>query len=150
VVTLGTMRTFGFRRLINRLVQILPRGDDTLWQTGCTDTSGLPIKARAALPARELDQAMREADVVVSHAGTGSALAALEAGKRPVLVPRSRALQEHIDDHQHQTAKELARRGLAVAASTAQLGDRDLITAASSRILRLGELPPFQLSPTSR
>src|SRR5664280_2999732 len=32
--------------------------------------------------------AHRDADLVVSHAGVGSALSALESGRRPVLVPR--------------------------------------------------------------
>ena len=59
-----------------------------LWQTGDTDTSALGIDGYHAIPERELTQAMQEADVVVAHAGVGTALAALEVGKCPVLVPR--------------------------------------------------------------
>ena len=38
------------------------------------------------------------ADVVISHAGVGSALTALRCGKRPILVPREAARGEHVDD----------------------------------------------------
>jgi UDP-N-acetylglucosamine--N-acetylmuramyl-(pentapeptide) pyrophosphoryl-undecaprenol N-acetylglucosamine transferase len=146
VVTLGTMRTYGFRRLLERLVQLLPPDVDTLWQTGCTDTAGLPIAAHKAVPAHDLDQAMREADVVVTHAGTGSALAALHAGRCPVLVPRTHAMGEHVDDHQHQTAREFSRRGLAVTAVPERLGSHHLAAATARRLRRLTDPPRFPLT----
>ncbi|HKE99798.1 MAG TPA: glycosyltransferase [Actinomycetes bacterium] len=146
VVTLGTMRTYGFRRLLERLVEILPPDVETLWQTGCTDTAGLPITARPAVPAHELDRAMRAADVVVTHAGTGSALAALRAGHCPVLVPRTHALGEHVDDHQHQTAREFDRRGLAITAIPDRLGYHHLSTATARRVRRVVDPPRFPLT----
>jgi UDP-N-acetylglucosamine transferase subunit ALG13 len=140
------MRTYGFRRLLDRLVEVLPAGVEVLWQTGCTDVSGLPIASREAVPADELHQAMREADVVVTHAGTGSALAALEAGKLPILVPRSHAHGEHVDDHQHQTATELSARRLALGVQVERLGRADLVTAASFQIERRAQQLPFRLA----
>ena len=57
----------------------------------------------------------READVVVAHAGVGTALAALRGRQAArVLVPRRLAHGEHVDDHQTQIAGELGRRGLAL------------------------------------
>jgi UDP-N-acetylglucosamine--N-acetylmuramyl-(pentapeptide) pyrophosphoryl-undecaprenol N-acetylglucosamine transferase len=148
VVALGTMRTYGFRRLLDRLVEVLPAGVEVLWQTGCTDVAGLGIQAREAVPAAELHQAMREADLVVTHAGTGSALAALEAGKLPILVPRSGALGEHIDEHQHQTAAELASRRLAIAVEVDALGPANLVMAASLGVERRTDPPPILLAAT--
>jgi UDP-N-acetylglucosamine--N-acetylmuramyl-(pentapeptide) pyrophosphoryl-undecaprenol N-acetylglucosamine transferase len=145
VVALGTMRTYGFRRLLDRLVEVLPAGVDVLWQTGCTDVAGLPIRAREAVPAAELHRAMREADVVVTHAGTGSALAALEAGKLPILVPRTAALGEHVDDHQHQTAAELSARRLAIGVEVGTLGPVDFVRAASVQVERRTDPPPVPL-----
>ena len=52
--------------------------------------------------------------MVVAHAGVGAALAALEVGKCPVLVPRRHARGEHVDDHQIQIATELGDRALSV------------------------------------
>lgn len=154
VVTLGTMRTYGFRRLLERLARILPPGVTGLWQTGCTDVRGidlgnLDVEVRAAVPAQELSAAMRAADVVVSHAGTGSALAAIEVGKCPVLVPRSPEMDEHVDDHQFHTAEMLSARGLAVSASNPEeLTCGHLELAAGTRVDRVTAPPPVDLTGT--
>src|SRR3954451_17488485 len=134
VVTLGTYEGFGFRRLLERLLAMLPTGWDVVWQTGDTDAGGLPIDARREMPAAELTAAMEHADVVIAHAGVGSALAALELGKAPVLVPRREHLGEHVDDHQIQVARELDRRGLAVVLDADDLELHHLEQAAGLRI----------------
>jgi UDP-N-acetylglucosamine--N-acetylmuramyl-(pentapeptide) pyrophosphoryl-undecaprenol N-acetylglucosamine transferase len=146
VVTLGTMETYGFRRLLERLLAVLPAEVEVLWQTGCTDTTGLPIDGRRAVGAAELLAAMRRADVVVAHAGTGTALTALEIGKCPVLVPRVHAHGEHVDDHQAQTARELAGRGLAVDAGADDLRLDHLLAAAARRVVRADDPPPMVLA----
>jgi UDP-N-acetylglucosamine--N-acetylmuramyl-(pentapeptide) pyrophosphoryl-undecaprenol N-acetylglucosamine transferase len=144
VVLLGTME-HGFRRLLERLVRILPPTAEVLWQTGSTDVSGLGIAARPAVPGREVEQAIREADVVVAHAGMGAALTALEAGRAPVLVPRQAAEREHIDDHQSHIAAELARRGLAVAEAADKLEEAHLLRAAALRVGQRQDVPDFAL-----
>jgi UDP-N-acetylglucosamine transferase subunit ALG13 len=145
VVTLGTMADFGFRRLLDRLVAVLPAGADVLWQTGCTDTTGLPIDARPLLPAGELDAAMRNADVVIGHCGCGTALAAFGAGKRPLLVPREVAYGEHVDDHQVYLADELARLGLAETVRAAELDASHVAAVVGRAVRRLEQPPPFEL-----
>lgn len=144
VVTLGTI-PYGFRRLVDRLVELVPAGVSVTWQTGATDVSSLPLAGRSEMPRHELHAAIHDADVVVAHAGTGSALAALEAGKCAVLVPRERAHREHVDDHQQQIAAELAGRGLALNRSVAELTPADFRTAASLGIERV-EAPPLLLA----
>ena len=142
VVTLGTIR-FPFPRLARRLAALLPDDAEVLWQTGATEVDG----GTRELPAAELQAAMREADIVVAHAGVGSALSALEAGHRPVLVPRRAAHGEHVDDHQQQVAEELERRGLAVSREAGALTFEDLEAAASRRATRADQPPPFRLGP---
>ena len=61
-----------------------------------------------------LTQTMRRAEVVISHAGVGSTVTAIRAGKRPVVVPRLARFGEHVDDHQLQLAERLAQRELAL------------------------------------
>jgi UDP-N-acetylglucosamine--N-acetylmuramyl-(pentapeptide) pyrophosphoryl-undecaprenol N-acetylglucosamine transferase len=143
VVTLGTFRGYGFARLVRRLLEILPPEAEVLWQTGDTDTSDLGVVGQHAIPERELTDAMREADVVVAHAGVGTALAALEMGKCPVLVPRRHAHGEHVDDHQTQIAGELAGRGLAVSVDADDLALDDLLAAAAIPVMTLAEDLPF-------
>lgn len=135
VVTVGTSEGFGFRALIERLVDVVPAGVDVLWQTGATEVADLGIDGRPSVPRDELAAAIGEADVVVSHAGIGSALTALEAGHKPVLVPRRSVAGEHVDDHQSDIARELDERGLAVVGSPRDLSWADLLEAASIRVV---------------
>ncbi len=151
VVTLGTFKDIGFTRLLERLIAILPPDADVLWQTGDTDVSGLGIDGHHEIPARTLSDAMAEADVVVAHAGVGTALAALELGICPVLVPRRLAHGEHVDDHQTQIAGELARRELALSVEADALTPEHLLEAAGRRVRTLAEDPPFVVqAPGSR
>jgi UDP-N-acetylglucosamine--N-acetylmuramyl-(pentapeptide) pyrophosphoryl-undecaprenol N-acetylglucosamine transferase len=157
VVTLGTAEDYPFRRLVERLVPLLaPDGDlarctglpvDVLWQTGCTPTGHLPITAVPFLSGEKLTTAVAEADLVVSHAGVGSALTALAAGHRPVLSDRSAALGEFRDDHQHQIAVELQRRELALHRNASEITVADLVAALSSSVRRAEYPPAFGLLP---
>ena len=148
VVTLGAHRGYGFRRLLERLVKVLPPETEVLWQTGATDTRGLGIKAHEAIPATELNAAMAEADVVVSHAGIGSTLCAFDAHRCPLIVPRRAAHGEHVDDHQTEIARRLGETGLVVARSVEDLEHEDLLEAASRKIARVTRPPAFQLYAT--
>ena len=80
------------------------------------------------LPADELRAACESADVVITHAGVGSALMALTAGKVPVLLPRRAELGEHVDNHQTDFGASLSDRRLAVSV------DPDELTWLESRI----------------
>ena len=91
-----------------------PEGTEVLWQTGGTDATGLGIDGRERVSSEEMAAAIRAADVVVAHAGTGIALMALENGKFPILVPRRAMHGEHVDDHQLTIALELALRDLCI------------------------------------
>ncbi len=146
VVMLGTM-PYPFRRFVERLIEILPRGLAVDWQVGHTDVEDLAITAQRWLPGEALQRAIGDADVVVAHAGMGSALAALDAGKCPILVPRLSAFGENIDDHQLQIASELTRRGLAVVRSVEELDVTDLYEAATRPVLRNHQPMSFRLSP---
>jgi len=145
VVTLGTMEDYAFRRLIDRLLALLPSEVDVLWQVGCTDVSDLALEAHKALPAEALKREVAAADVVIAHAGCGSAVTALEAGKMPVLVPRSAERGENIDDHQQLLAGELSRRGLAISRSVEELMFADLELAARSSVEVKTSSAPFAL-----
>lgn len=147
VVSLGTSQTYGFRRLVERLVPLLPAEASVLWQTGSTDVSGLDVRPRPRVPARELHEALREADVVVAHAGTGIALAALEAGRSPILVPRRAAAGEHVDDHQLTIALELGLRDLAIVRDADALKATDLEAAAGRVVHKVSDPPRLSIAP---
>ncbi len=116
LVTVGTER-FPFERALHSAVAAVDGAADVVWQTGHTPvTAPLPGLHRQWWPAHALREAAEAADVVITHAGVGSVLMALRAGRCPVVVPRLGSLGEHIDDHQVEFARRLAGRGLAVLA----------------------------------
>jgi UDP-N-acetylglucosamine--N-acetylmuramyl-(pentapeptide) pyrophosphoryl-undecaprenol N-acetylglucosamine transferase len=145
VVSVGTIRPYGFRRLLDAALRVLEPDVEVLWQTGCTGLDGLPIDGHASIPSEELSSAIAEADLVIAHAGTGTALTAFELGRCPVLVPRRAAAGEHIDDHQVDTARTLASRGLAVHLEAEQLSADALLRAARRSVVRSATPPPFTL-----
>lgn len=145
VVSLGTSSRYGFRRLLDRLVTVIPPGVEVLWQTGSTDTTGLGIDATPNLPERELAAAIDRADAVIAHAGAGIALTALYAGKIPLLVPRLAGHGEHVDDHQAEIARYLGSLDLAVVADADGLS-WDLICSMTARRAIVVDTPaPFRL-----
>jgi len=157
VVTVGTAGEFPFRRLIEPLAALLSedgplskateRPVEVLWQTGCTPVDGLGITATPFLPAAELNAALAKADLVVAHAGTGSAMAVLDGGRYPLMALRKERYGEAGDDHQQDLAAELERRGLAgTIADPAELTAEDLLATLDHEVRRTDTPPPFDLS----
>jgi UDP-N-acetylglucosamine transferase subunit ALG13 len=153
VVTVGTM-AFPFDRLIRQVSTVLPRAAEVTWQLGASTVLTAPATgwgtAQRQLPWRELQARIREADVVIAHAGVGSALEVLMAGKLPILVPRRASHGEHVDDHQAQIAAELASRNLALTCEADGLRPEHLVAAAAASVARLQVPPPFQLRGEDR
>jgi UDP-N-acetylglucosamine--N-acetylmuramyl-(pentapeptide) pyrophosphoryl-undecaprenol N-acetylglucosamine transferase len=157
VVVLGTMTDFQFRRMLDALAPLLGRGGvleqqqgspvETLWQTGSTPTDGLDIDARPWVPSAELDAAIAGADLVVSHAGTGSALTTLTAGRLPILIPRDDARGEIGDGHQHLLARELETRGIAMYREPDTVTVEDLLAAATHHVEAAAVMKPLNLLP---
>jgi UDP-N-acetylglucosamine transferase subunit ALG13 len=88
-----------------------------LVQHGASRPSAL-APSREFLTYDEMDEAIQDAAVIVSHGGPGTIMMAAEAGKVPIVVPRVRALREHVDDHQVLFAERLrAERTIALADS---------------------------------
>ncbi len=56
------------------------------------------------------DERFATADLVVAHAGMGTIISALMAGKPIVIMPRKAARQEHRNDHQIATAQRFNDR----------------------------------------
>jgi UDP-N-acetylglucosamine--N-acetylmuramyl-(pentapeptide) pyrophosphoryl-undecaprenol N-acetylglucosamine transferase len=143
VVTVGS-NSYDFGRLIEGVRRAIPADAEVLWQTGHTDVSRFDIVATPFLPSAELAEAMRVADLVVAHAGVGSALAALQAGHLPLLVPRRKHHGEHVDDHQIQIARHLMDRGIAIECDASDLSAAVAMRAAGSRAVPV-DAPPFTL-----
>ncbi|MBF0672926.1 MAG: glycosyltransferase [Salinibacterium sp.] len=146
VVSVGGNAHYGFERLIRRLHAIIPPTWSVLWQVGPTDVSGLDIDAVPSLPAAELAREIERADIVVSHAGTGSILSVLRAGKRPIVVPRRAAHGEHVDGHQDDLADYVDARGFALVREADELTLDDLIENQRWVVRPAGQAAPVAVA----
>ena len=116
---------FGFERMMQAL-SALP-ADDLIVQHGPTPP---PPCAHAYdfLPFGAIIELMRDADTVVSHAGVGSIMCALQAGHRPIVFPRLKRYGDGIDDHQAELANALQERGTVIVATSGE----ELLAAAAA------------------
>jgi UDP-N-acetylglucosamine transferase subunit ALG13 len=97
-----------FGRFLDALAGL---GGDVVVQYGHNAPPAGVREAVAFMPFDVLNAHMREADVVVTHAGVGSVLCAREAGHVPVVVPRLHRFGEHVDDHQLELVAALGADG---------------------------------------
>ena len=112
-VTVGGMR--GFPRLVVEMDRIAGQIDEqVVMQIGSTSYMPRNCDHFRYMSRDELRKVYARARLVVSHAGTGSILAALEQGRPLVLVPRLKEYREVFDDHQLEVARELETQGVAV------------------------------------
>lgn len=134
LVTLGTIRAYGFRRLLDRLAEIIPDDVQVTWQVGSTPGDDLPGEVLQYVSAERLAAEVERADVVVTHGGIATVLGLFERGIYPVIVPRESAYGEHVDDHQTEAAEAFGTQGLAIARRVDELTWADLQAAAGRRI----------------
>jgi UDP-N-acetylglucosamine transferase subunit ALG13 len=83
----------------------------TVLQYGHSRTPDLP-GAVAFLGHDELQRAMAEAVLVVSHGGPATITEARRHGHLPIVVPRDPAHHEHVDNHQQLFSRRLAAAGM--------------------------------------
>jgi UDP-N-acetylglucosamine transferase subunit ALG13 len=84
---------------------------DVFAQTGPSDYHAKHIRTERFITPAEFRNRVEAASLVISHAGMGSIITALELGKRIIVVPRRASLGEHRNDHQVATAKYFAAQG---------------------------------------
>ena len=84
------------------------RDVSVLAQTGQTTTRYTHLTTVPTLDQPRFADFVAQARVIVAHAGMGTILSAIEAGKPLILMPRRADLGEHRNDHQRDTAAEMA------------------------------------------
>jgi len=134
-VTLGTIKPYRFDRMVDAVRNALPHDADVVWQLGATRREDLPGATLELTDDRRFQELIEWADVVVTHAGVGTVLLTLSAGKVPVVAARDGALGEHVDSHQRQLVEYLREFGLAVAPALTELSG-DHLRLAAGRIVR--------------
>lgn len=120
-ISLGTIKPYRFDRAIHALQRTIPHDVEVRLQHGCTTGTYPHWISKETISTAEFNENIEWADLVILHAGVGSALNILDRGKVPVLLVREASRGEHVDDHQAQIAKALSDRNLAVVPSLEEL-----------------------------
>ena len=108
-VTVGTHEQ-SFERLIKKLDELVASGeitDEVIIQKGYTDYEPKHCKANALIPAQEMAYYMQNADLIISHGGPATYMAAVSKDKPTIIVPRLSKFSEHVNDHQLDFAKKI-------------------------------------------
>lgn len=108
VVTLGTQR-FQMNRLIEAIDGIAPAMSEEFFvQTGNSTYIPQHCRYQNFLDAEEFQKKIEECSLLITHAGVGTIMRGINAGKPVVVIPRLARYHEHVDDHQVQIAKAFA------------------------------------------
>lgn len=141
-VSVGSMMPF--ERLVTTMDAFAAAhpGLDVLIQIGRGKTEPAHARWCRLMPPPEYKATVSGCRLFVAHAGMGSIITAIEAGKPLLMLPRSQALGEHNTEHQRATATHIGSRpGLHVAADEA-----DLIVRAEA-LLAKSSAPPAAIAP---
>ena len=101
-VTVGTHEQ-QFNRLIKKIDQLKKGGhikDDVFIQTGFSDYIPESCDWKKFLSYEEMIQKIKDAKIVITHGGPSSFILPLQYGKTPIVVPRMKKYDEHVNDHQ--------------------------------------------------
>lgn len=123
-VTVGTQLPFD--RLVAAIDEWAAHNEaDVFAQTGGSSYVPRHIAFRDFIDSGDANARIRNADLVVAHAGMGTILTRCETGLPMIVMPRRADLGEHRNDHQAATVKRLSHLpGLWVAESPEDLHRR--------------------------
>ena len=112
-VSVGTQK-FPFDRLLEAVDRCIAEG--VIAEPGCAQTGTSNYEPIRYSYARFLDQVeykkkMEEAEIVITHAGTGAIIGAVKDHKKVIAVPRYAKYGEHVDNHQTQVLRAFEEMG---------------------------------------
>lgn len=124
-VTVGT-----HEQQFNRLVEYMDKWAEThdeevIIQTGFSTYKPVKAKWQKLFGYKEMCQNVEDARIVITHGGPSSFIAPLQIGKIPIVIPRHKEFDEHVNDHQVDFCREVAERqkNIIVLEDIEQLGE---------------------------
>lgn len=100
LVTLGTQKE-QFTRLLDYIEKSNIK-DEIIVQAGHTKYKSKKMKIFDFIPYEKMNEYIDNADLIITHSGTGSVLMPLKKGKKVIACARLQKYGEHVDDHQLQ------------------------------------------------
>ena len=112
LVCTGTQK-FPFDRLIQSVSSLKENGlsDEIIIQAGTSSLRPTNCTTYDFLSRDEMIKLTKQAEIIITHGGSGSIMNALKQGKKVIAVPRLSRYKEHVDDHQIQLVTALADAG---------------------------------------
>ena len=107
-------RDYQFDRLIKKIDELVEEGritDEVIAQIGQSTYVPKHIKCSDFLDADMFQKYQNEADLIISHGGTGALISALKKGKQVIAVPRYARFGEAATDHQTEISQILTEEG---------------------------------------
>lgn len=112
-VTLGTQASDFSRcmKMVENLAEKANIKDKIVAQTGYTSYHPACAECFDFVPEEKYQKMMEEAEVVISHAGTGALFSSIKKGKKVIAVARLAKYGEMVNDHQTEIVRKLASEG---------------------------------------
>ena len=107
-VTVGAQK-FQFNRLlieIDKLIENKSIKEKVFAQIGVSEYIPKNYEYTDFTTQDEFSEKIDEANLIITHGGTGVIVNALKKGKKVIAIPRLSKYGEHVDDHQIQLIKE--------------------------------------------
>ena len=111
-VTVGTHEQ-PFNRLIQKVDELKKDGvitEDVIIQTGFSTYEPKYCQWSKLIPYQQMIKNVADARIVITHGGPASFIMPLQIGKTPIVVPRQHQFNEHVNDHQVEFARNVAKR----------------------------------------
>ncbi len=84
--------------------------DEIIIQTGFSTYIPQYCKWEKLFPYQVMRKQVEKARIVITHGGPSSFIMPLQVGKVPIVVPRQKQFNEHVNDHQVEFANQVAER----------------------------------------
>lgn len=111
-VTVGTHEQ-PFDRLIRQMDMLCKEKfirEDIVMQTGYSDYEPSYCEWNRLFSYQDMQEYVRDARIVITHGGPSSFIMPLQIGKIPIVVPRRKEFGEHVNDHQVEFCRVVAKR----------------------------------------
>ena len=111
-VTVGTHEQ-PFDRLLKIIDKMVESGkidEKVIIQKGYTDYEPIHCENYKLIGYEEMQRYIADARIVITHGGPASFIAPLAIGKIPIVVPRKKEFNEHVNNHQYDFSKQLEQR----------------------------------------
>lgn len=112
-ITLGTQGNQFPRclKMVEQLIEELNPNHEFIAQLGNTKYTSDKIKCFEYISENEFSYLIGQADVVITHAGSGALFSAIKQGKKAIAVARLKRFNEMLNDHQTELVTKLCREG---------------------------------------